>query len=243
MIESKENERVKNVIKLQDKKYRDSTDTFMIEGDHLLKEALKMGLVKEIYSLSNEVYEAPTFQVSESVMKTMSNQVSSTNLLAICHKIPEKKIKGNVLVLDDIQDPGNLGTMIRSAVAFGIPNILLSDHSVDVYNPKVIRSTEGMIFHVNIIRGDIVNELKELKKENYQIIGSDVTGGIPIEKLNSKSDIALVIGSEGKGISKEVREVCESFVYIPMNAKCESLNASISASIFMYELAKDKKHE
>lgn len=232
-IESVNNPKIKNLIKLKDKKYRDLTNSFIVEGDHLVREALKKNLVMEIYSLNDEDYGVPSIKITEVVMKRVSMQVSISPVIALCKKMEEKDILGPTLILDGIQDPGNLGTIIRSAVAFSMPNIILSDDAVDLYNPKVIRSTEGMIFHVNVIRRNLREFLPTLKKD-YQIIGTDVRKGVNIKDLSLNSNYGIVIGSEGSGMGVS-REFCDTFIKIPMSAKCESLNAGVSASIIMYE--------
>ena len=140
------------------------------------------------------------------------------------------------MVLDNIQDPGNLGTIIRSAVAFGIDTIVLSNDSVDLYNPKVVRSTKGMLFKVNVIVRDIPTFLKEL--EGYTIYGTDVLDGVDIRNEILPDKIVIVIGNEGMGISNIVRKYCHKFIYIGMNKECESLNAGVAASIIMYEVSK-----
>lgn len=232
-IESVNNPKIKNLIKLKEKKYRDLTNTFIVEGDHLVREALKKELVIEIYSLSDEDYGVPSFKITEAVMKKITNQVSISPIIALCKKMGEEPIKGPVLILDGIQDPGNLGTIIRSAVAFSMPNIIISDNSVDLYNPKVIRSTEGMLFHVNAIRKNLSEYLPTLKKD-YQIIGTDVRMGVNIRNLSLNSNYGIVIGSEGSGMGVS-KDFCDTFIKIPMSDKCESLNAGVSASIIMYE--------
>ena len=232
-IESVNNPKIKNLIKLKEKKYRDLTNTFIVEGDHLVREALKKELVIEIYSLSDEDYGVPSFKITEAVMKKITSQVSISPIIALCKKMGEEPIKGPVLILDGIQDPGNLGTIIRSAVAFSMPNIIISDNSVDLYNPKVIRSTEGMLFHVNAIRKNLSEYLPTLNKD-YQIIGTDVRMGVNIRNLSLNSNYGIVIGSEGSGMGVS-KDFCDTFIKIPMSDKCESLNAGVSASIIMYE--------
>ena len=232
-IESVNNPKIKNLIKLKDKKYRDLTNSFIVEGCHLVREALKRNLVMEIYSLNDEDYGVPSIKITEVVMKRVSMQVSISPVIALCKKMSEEDILGPTLILDGIQDPGNLGTIIRSAVAFSMPNIILSDDAVDLYNPKVIRSTEGMIFHVNVIRRNLREFLPTLKKD-YQIIGADVRKGVNIRDLSLNSNYGIVIGSEGSGMGVS-REFCDTFIKIPMSDKCESLNAGVSASIIMYE--------
>ena len=239
-IESLQNERVKNWCKLQEKKYRDQTGLFLVEGTHLVKEALSYGYVVEIITTDNEEYAVPTYHVTTEIMKKISEQASPSSIIAVCKKMEEKMITGSVLLLDGIQDPGNLGTIIRSAVAFNIPNIVLSESCVDLYNSKVIRSTEGMLFLINVIRANLCETIQKLKQDNYSVYGTDVLGGKDVCSVNIQEPLAFVIGSEGKGMSNEVKALCDSFFYIKMNESCESLNAGVSASILMYEINKQR---
>ncbi len=233
-LTSLNNEKVKYFKKLLQKKYRDEYNLFLVEDEHLVSEAIKLNLAKEIITTNDVTYSVPTYVVTNEIMKELSNQVTSTNVIAVCEKIKEKEINGNIIVLDDIQDPGNLGTILRSAVAFNFPNVILSNNSVDVYNPKVIRASEGMIFHLNIIRCDIKEFLNNLDKK-YTKITTSVTMGEDIKNIEC-DNYAIVIGNEGNGVSKEVSSLCDKNAYIKMDSNCESLNAGVSASILMYEV-------
>lgn len=238
MIESVQNERVKKWAKLQEKKYRDETNQFLIESEHLVEEALKQNLVKELIVLNGyeKEYKMDYTVVNESVMKKITSQMTPPHVCAVCQKKKEEDVNGNFLLLDDISDPGNLGTIIRSAVAFNIPNLILSLNCVDLYNPKVIRSCEGMIFHINIVRTDVFKFLDQLPPE-YEVYGTDVVTGKNIKEISfSKGHTGIMIGNEGRGLKNELKSYCKENLYIPMNSKCESLNAAISASIIMYEL-------
>lgn len=166
-IESLNNSKVKNWAKLKEKKYRDETNLFLVEGDHLLNSAVVKKRVVEIISTDEtmEIPGIPFYLVTDCIMKKLSSQVSSTKVIGVCKKNETQEITGNVCLLDNIQDPGNLGTIIRSAVAFHIDTLILSNDTVDVYNDKVIRASEGMIFNLNIIRADLMNIIKELKKK------------------------------------------------------------------------------
>lgn len=239
-IESLQNERVKKWCLLKEKKYRDAYNLFLIEGDHLVLEALKVGIVKEILTLEDKNYSVPTFQVTKEILKKISDQVTPPSVIAVCEKLQEKEIKGPVFILDGLQDPGNLGTILRSASAFSIPNIVLSRDSVDLYNPKVLRSTEGIFFSLNIVRKDLEDVFSFLKTNHYQIYGTDVKKGKDIRDCSLPFSSAFIIGNEGKGIRDKSRSVCDEFLYIPMNPQCESLNASVSASILMYEFSRER---
>ena len=162
------------------------------------------------------------------------------------YKQPKKEIKKKeereeigekVLILDRIQDPGNLGTIIRSAVAFNIDTIICSPDTVDFYNPKVVRASQGMMFHLPILVLDTEKTIQELKKKDYKIIGTKVTNGEDVRNAAIYSHFALVIGNEGQGISEIIEKLCDQFLYIKMNGNCESLNASVAASILLYEIS------
>ena len=182
-LSSINNEKVVNWAKLKMKKYRDIEHLFLVEGTHLVEEALNKGIVKEIITLEDRQYEVPTYTVNENIMSRLSDMVSPPNIIAVCNYIIPDDITGNVLVLDHIQDPGNLGTMIRSAVAFNFNTIIMSKDTVDHYNDKVIRSSEGMIFKVNIIKDDLFSMIELLKKKEYIIAGTDVRMGKNVQYL------------------------------------------------------------
>ena len=239
MIESINNEKIKEYTKLNDKKYREKNKLFIASGKHLVEEALKKGIVKEILLLNGEdnTFNTDVTYVTESILKKVSNLTNSPKVLAICHIMDNDTIEGNCIILDSIKDPGNLGTIIRSAVAFNYQTIILSPDCVDIYNPKVIRSSEGMMFNINIIVGDLKDYLKELKDRDYIIYGTDVKGGTKPVKTTQKH--ALIIGSEASGMNEDIKKLCDKNLYIKMNPNCESLNAGVSASILMYNLNED----
>lgn len=236
MIESVNNERVKEITKLNDKKYRLEYGLFLAPGKHLVEEAIKKNIVKEIFLLEGTIntYDIKTTYVSYNVMKKISNLDNPPKEIAVCKIINNDNIEGNVVILDDIKDPGNLGTIIRSAVAFNYQTIILSKTCVDIYNPKVVRATEGMLFNVNIIIDDLDKYIDILHKDNYVIYATDVENGTTPVKEENKH--AIIIGSEAKGISLNIKEKADKSLYIKMNDLCESLNAGVSASILMYEL-------
>ena len=238
LITSINNEHIKEISKLKEKKYRDMTNTFLIEGKHIVLEAYKEGLIKELILEQDELFplNSPTTYVSKEILKKLSSMESYSNVMAVAQKIKEKEIGEKILILEDIQDPGNLGTIIRSACAFGIDTIVLSPKTVDLYNPKVIRATQGMIFHINIIVREVIPFIEEIKKDNYKIVGTRVTDGKDVRQSKTYSHYALIIGNEGRGMSSEIQELCDEYLYIKMNEQVESLNAAVAASILLYEL-------
>lgn len=234
MIESVNNERIKEYAKLNSKKYRDETGMFIVEGEHLVEEALKYMEVVEVFSLDGR---ENTTHVSESVMAKLSDLKSVPKVLAVLKKKENSIPNGNIIVLDNIQDPGNLGTIIRSARAFDFSAIILSEDSVDEYNSKVIRASEGMMFSTNIVRKKMKDFLLDIKN-NYTILTTNVNDGEDIKDLTSEWDIALIMGNEGNGVRPEIAELAEKCVYIPMSESCESLNVGVASSILMYEISR-----
>ena len=240
IITSLNNKKIKYLTKLNQKKYRN--DTFLVEGKHLVEEAYKKNLVKllivlEDYQLDN-IDNVDTIKVSYDVMKKISLTDTPPKIMAEVIKKEDKKIGNKVIILDDITDPGNLGTIIRSAVAFNFDTVILSNNTTDLYNPKVIRATEGMLFNINVIRDNLLNIIPKLKEEKYFILGTKVTNGKDITKYHSINKIALIMGNETRGMNNDLDNLCDDYIYIKMNNKCESLNVGVSASILMYELNK-----
>lgn len=238
IITSINNDKIKDICKLNEKKYRDSTSTFLIEGEHLVIEAIKSNLLKELILLEgvNISFNGPTIYVNDKVMKKISNMDSYPKVMGICYKREEEDIGNRVLILEDIQDPGNIGTIIRSSVAFDVDTIILSKKCADLYSSKVIRSTQGMLFHINIIIRDIDNIIMYLKDNNYIIYGTKVDGGDDIKNIDIPNKYALVIGNEGRGMSDNISNLCDEYLYIKMNNMVESLNAGVATSILLYEI-------
>lgn len=234
-ITSLNNPKVIFWAKLKMKKYRDIEHLFIVESEHLVSEALKKGIVKEIITTEEKEYEVPTYNVSTEIMKRISTLITPSKIMAVCEYLMPDDIKGNILLLDHIQDPGNLGTIIRSAVAFNFSTIIVSEDTVDFYNDKVIRSSEGMIFNINLVKDDLLSIIPVLKEKGYKMYGTDVKKGKNIKTIDNKQ-CAIIIGSEGKGMSIEVKELCDDFIYINMSKTCESLNAAVASSIIMYEV-------
>ena len=238
MYSSIQNEKIKNIKKLRDKKYRDKEELFIVEGINLVEEAYKNNLLKTLIVLEGSDYslDVDTMVVTEKVMKFLSELDTPNEVMGICYKLKESEVTGNVLILDRIQDPGNLGTIIRSAVAFDISTIILSKDTVDLYNPKVLRSTQGLLFNVNILIRDLDEYIRKLKEEGYIIYGTKVDNGKNLKDIDKKDKYAVVMGNEGKGVNPNILSMCNEYIYIPMNSNCESLNVGVATSIILYEL-------
>ena len=214
MISSLTNDFVKYLDKLKLKKYRDIEHKFIVEGEHLVQEAEKNELLEKIIVVDGYEYKSKieTIVVSEDVMKKVSLLDTPSKVIGLCKMKDEKEIGEKVVILDDIQDPGNLGTIIRSSLAFNIDTIVLSLNTVDLYNPKVIRATQGMLFNINIIRKDLVDVIKD------------------------KIKYALVVGNEGNGVRDNISLLADTRINININKKVESLNVGVATSIILYEL-------
>lgn len=238
LITSINNQTIKELDKLKQKKYRDLEQKFLIEGEHLVEEAEKSGVLEKIILLENSEYHSnlEKIYVSKSVMKKLSSLDTPPNIIGVCKMLSRKELGKKVLLLDDIQDPGNLGTIIRSSVAFNVDSIVMSLNTVDLYNPKVIRSTQGMIFKINLIKDDLGQVIEKLKSKNIPIYTTNVNGGENIKNINSTDSYGLIMGNEGNGVKDEISTLADRKIYIPMNSKVESLNVSVAASILLYEL-------
>jgi TrmH family RNA methyltransferase len=238
IITSSSNEKIKELKKLQDKKFRDQYNMFLIEGEHLVQEAYKSGNLIEVLlteDMNIDIDVKKTY-ITEKIIKELSNLTSILKIIGVCKKFDLKKELGNkIIMLDNIQDPGNLGAIIRSAVAFDVDTIILGNGSVDLYNQKVLRATQGLIFHLNIMKSDLSATINDLKKNNYTILGTKVDGGTELKSFHNLDKYAIIMGNEGKGMSEYLESLCDDFIYIKMNELCESLNVSVACSIILYE--------
>lgn len=241
IITSSNNSKIKEIKRLNEKKYRDTLNLFLVEGEHLVYEAYKKNQLVEILVLEGNSFDLSikTTYVSENVMKSLSKMKSIPKIVGVCKKFHPLKFGNRLLILDNLQDPGNVGTIIRSCAAFNIDTIILSDDSVDLYNDKVIRSSEGQIFNVDIMRKDIREFIPMLKNNNYTIFGTNVDGGTSLSNISFEKKFAIVIGNEGQGISEDIKVLVDKNIYIPMSLKVESLNAAVATSIILYEMSKN----
>lgn len=234
-----DNEKIKEIAKLKDRKFRKGSGLFLIEGEHLIKEAYKNGYLKKLIKLesNNMDLDVEIINVSEKVLKYLSSLETPT-VIGIA-KQKDDQIKGNkILILDNIQDPGNLGTIVRSSVAFNVDTIVLSDDSVDLYNEKVVRATQGLIFYINVVRGSIEEIVADLKKKEYKIFATKVNGGKSLKNIEDLKKFAIIMGNEGNGVRPSLLNACDEYLYIDMNKNCESLNVGVATSIILYELDK-----
>lgn len=236
MIESVNNEKIVYFKKLRDSKFIKEENKFIVEGEHLVEEAYKSGnLLEVITSEQNTKYNVKTTLVSKRCLEKISLLKSTPSIMGVVKLNFGKEIKGEkIVLLDNVGDPGNVGTIIRSALAFNVSTVVLSPGSVSVFNDKLIRSTEGTIFNMNIVTLDLKDAINLIKSKGIKIYYADMFGNINLDEANINS-YALVLGSEGKGISDYIKEICDDSINIPMNNKCESLNVAVTGGIIMYK--------
>ncbi len=239
VIESRENKKIKYLNKLRNNKFMKEEKKFVVEGKHLVQEANDADVLVETYSITEVNYNVVNNIVSPNIMRYISTLPSTSEIIGICKFIEEKDVFGDkIIILDGVRDPGNLGTIIRSAKAFNIDTIVLSKNSVNKYNEKVIRATQGMLFKVNVIERNLLDFVPTLISDGYNVYGTDVVNGNDIKSTDKKGKIAIVMGNEGIGVSEKVRNLLKENIYININDACESLNVSVAASIIMYEISK-----
>lgn len=246
IITSLENKLIKELLALQSKKQRHKIGKFLLESKRGIEEALIYGNEPEVIIL-REGTQLPAFlsnynqvvvEVSEKVFIKISTTENSQGIIAVYKffnfKINNLLEKQKLLFLDGIQDPGNLGTIIRSAAAFNLGGILIGPGSVDIYNEKVLRSTLGGIFALPIIEIK-TEELKLFKKHGFNIVGAKLNGE-NLYNFNFNEKVVIAVGNENFGLSQDFMDIAENYITIQISDKMESLNASVAASIILYEL-------
>lgn len=270
-ISSGNNPLVKEIKSLKLGKYRELKGLFFIEGIKIIEEALISGAeIQEIVISENVAEDGKVAElastahgrgygviaVPESLFKGISETKNPQGILAVVkmniyslkdiiggNYLTENKKRStrHFIILDEIQDPGNMGTIIRTADAAGFQGIIASKGCVDLYNPKVLRSTMGSIFHIPIyISNDLTETLKEMKANNIKIYAAHLDGDKHYYEVDMTQSAAIIIGNEARGISRESEAMADVLVKIPMLGKAESLNASVAASLLMYEVIRQK---
>lgn len=253
IITSKENETIKHIKKLKEKKYRDEFNEYIVEGLRLVNEAIKENvnikniIVCEDYLKDNEIFECSLEKtyVNKIVFDSITEVKNPQGILAIIEKEgTDLNINYNedvIVVLDNIQDPGNIGTILRTVDSVGLTQIIVSKGSADAYNSKVIRSTMGAIFRVKIIESEnLVELLTNMQSKGYKVVSSILETDKTIYDIDYNKSI-VIVGNEGNGISKEIIEISDEKVKIPMIGKTESLNASVATGIILYEYVRQNR--
>ncbi|WP_034550920.1 TrmH family RNA methyltransferase [Carnobacterium funditum] len=249
-IVSVKNERVKMWKKLQTKKGREKVGTYLIEGFHLIDEAIKnKALILEVMlsedakeMVATSLPENKMVLVSQEVSKQLSETQTTQGIFAVVKKnsVPEEPVlEKPYLFLDNVQDPGNLGTMIRTADAAGFGGVVLGKGTVDLYNNKVIRSMQGSHFHLPIYQDDLSDWFELFQNAGFPVYGTELNElAVSYRDITPQSKFAVVMGNEGNGMSKELLEKTTKNLYIPIMGQAESLNVAVAAGILMFALTK-----
>lgn len=260
-ITSVHNPRVKQWTELQSRKGREKQGRFLIEGVHLVQEALRSDLIPEVLAYSDERAEAcaellqeaagqgvERVQVTEPILAKCTDAETPQPVFAVVPKLPWRPADllsaserdGLVVVIDGIQDPGNLGTIIRSADAVGASGVLLGKGTVDLYNPKTVRSTMGSLFHLPIVQGDLAQWLPEASARGIQVATTRLEDAVSVYDCDFRRPTWFVIGNEGQGVSAEVQQLVQHHVRIPMQGRAESLNAAMAATVVLFEAMRQR---
>ena len=263
VICSDKNPLIKRLRKLQQKKYRDSSGQFVIEGINLVEEAIQKGIAIDSLLISDTFSEKERLSnldlagiryeiIQHTLFEKLTDARNGVGVLAIVNKPRYAKTEvyrfmqngANCIVLDRLQDPGNIGTIVRTAVAAGYEAVIVLKGTADIYSPKVLRATAGMVFDVPILFLSGTEELVKLADEaDKKIAVTTPIGGKPYYDCDLSEDIFLVIGNEGNGIADELIDAAHVRVTLPMCGSIESLNAAVSAAILMYERVRPKRNE
>lgn len=257
-ITSKDNELIKHIRKLKDKKYRDESNEYVVEGVKLVEEAVKENAkIKQIIVCEDttRTYEIPThimleiakyecISVSDKIFNIITQVTNPQGIMAIIEKNAQDAqidyAQDIIVVLDDVQDPGNLGTILRTVDSIGLNQIIVSKGTADAFNSKVVRSTMGAIFRIKIIEVEnLAQAIKEMRKHHFKLMVTSLQTENSIYDIDFNKKI-IVIGNEANGVSKEIQDMADEKAKIPMLGRTESLNASVAAGVVMYEYVRQK---
>ena len=240
------NQKVKQWKKLQTTKGRKEAGAYLIEGTHLLKEAIKAAADIQEVVMTVTFHQQSDLQIAEGAITIVSREILASlaqtetpqGVVAVV-RIPEAApildYKGKYILLDQVQDPGNVGTIIRTADAAGYTGVILGEGSVDLYNDKVLRSMQGSHFHLPVYRGDLQKLIPELKNSDTPVYGTELNEeAVDYRTVSPSGAVALVLGNEGNGVSKEVLALTDQNLYIPIFGEAESLNVAVAAGILLY---------
>ena len=249
LIQSKDNQLIKEVKKLKDKRYRDESGRFFIEGYRFVEEAFKAKARVQKLLISQkhfdkyknifiDIDESNVFVIKDSLFSDICDTETPQGIAAIVNKKSYEDTieKGLFVLVDKVQDPGNLGTIIRTAHAAGAKGIIYTSGTVDPYNEKTLRSTMGSIFYIPIIEDKNLQKVSAMKAQDYKIVASSLEASENFFDVLYGTKVVIAVGNEGKGISDEVFALSDLKVKIPMPGGAESLNASVAASIMIYEV-------
>lgn len=234
IIKSSENKKFKSLKKLLIKKEREKTKTFLIEGKNIIEEAKKYNKILTYITDDINKIEDNVFYINKKLKESLSSLKNSNEDIALVKYLEEKEISTNtILLIDNVRDPSNLGTILRTCLAFGVKDIVLSENTVDLYNSKTLRASEGAIFSLNILRDNLLNFIS--KHKEYKVLSTSLKSNDLSALDNTKK--MIVIGNEGNGVSKEILDISDGYLKIPIK-NIDSLNVAIATSIILYENSK-----
>ena len=253
-ISSTKNEKIKELVKLQTAKGRKKAGMYLLEGEHLVEEAIKeRAQIKLIVVTSNRLEDyknllaqadVQVLVVSQDVFHKLSMTETTQGILAVVEIVKQEILphKGRFIVLDAVQDPGNLGTIVRTADAAGFDAVVLGTGTVDLYNDKVLRSMQGSHFHIPVFQANLQEYLPILKEKGVQVAVTALhRDSKDYSVLQGAIDVAIVVGNEGQGVSDDVIDLADIEVTIPMFGKAESLNVAIASALLMYKTKETKE--
>lgn len=255
-ITSKQNTRIRNVKRLQQKKYRDAEKSFYIEGVRLVEEALISSSVECLFFSQRlladkrgtqliknaQTQNIATFACTDDVLAEITETVHSQGVVAVVKKTDYESLpQGTLVVADSLQDPGNMGTLLRTALAAGVKGLYIVEGSVDLYNPKVLRSSMGAIFHLPHLILPREEILQRLIQQQVTIVVADLVEAEDFNTVEYPENLALVIGNEAHGLHERFRKQADLRVKIPLVGPVESLNASVAAGVLLYEILRQQR--
>ena len=249
IITSQENETVKKIAKLKNAKHRKSFGLFVAEGERSVRDSLKESALLETIVMTETFYEKnkdaykdfPCIVTTDKIFLSLCDTKTPQGILSVMRLLENSDILSGsrYIYCDGIQDPGNAGTIIRSADAFGFDGVIFSKNSVDAFSPKVIRSSMGSIFHIPVYTDKDASFLIEKQKEGFFLSATALhKKSVALMRATRKERQIYIIGNEGNGVTDDVLSLSDELVHIPMTGKAESLNAGIAASILMYEVTR-----
>lgn len=255
-IQSKDNSLIKDIKKLKDKKYRIESSRFLIEGFRFVGEALQSDFIVPLvfvsenaldrwqsFNMQDKVQEnTKVYSVTDQILKIISSTDTPQGIVAVVNNknIETENKQGFYTLVDKVQDPGNMGTIIRTAHAAGALGVIITKGTVDIYNEKTLRSTMGSIFHIPIIHDINLESVKSLKSNGFRLVVSSLDTDKNFYDIDLNDKVIIAVGNEGSGVSGELMDIADVKIKIPMPGGAESLNVSVAASIMMFEAVRQK---
>lgn len=246
-IQGSKNPLIKDLRKLQQKKYRERESRYLMEGFHLVEEAMQAAYPVELLLVTHKglaewgewlAEQAVTqYLVSDEVMKSLSDLPTPPGIMGVLKKTDDVPVdfNGRWLLLDRVQDPGNVGTMVRTADAAGFAGVVLGQGCADQYSTKVLRSMQGSQFHLPVIQRDLLEVIQECQSAGIPVYGTELNEEAKaFHEVAPREKVALIMGNEGQGVAKELLALTEQNLYIPIYGQAESLNVGVAAGILMY---------